>query len=96
MLLYKLRIDLGGRNIAVPHHFLNGVEICTVFQQVRGKAVPQCVGRDVFIDMRLFLIAFHDFPKALTAHAIPVDVDKQRLLVHVGNHLRTNILNVNS
>ena len=40
----QLRVNLRGRNIAVPQHFLNGLEIRTVFQKVCGKAMAQCVG----------------------------------------------------
>ena len=30
-------IDLGGRNIRMTQHFLNGPEVCTVFQQMHRK-----------------------------------------------------------
>ena len=43
----KLGIDLGGRDIRVAEHLLNGVNVSAVLQQVRGERVPQsavCAG----------------------------------------------------
>ena len=75
----------------MTQHFLNGVQIRAVFEQMRGKAVAQGVRRDVLVDLRLFLIVFDDLPEALAAHALTGDVDKQRLLRGRGDHFRADV-----
>lgn len=44
LLLDQLGIDLGGGNVAVPHHLLDGMEIRTVLQQMGREAVAQGMG----------------------------------------------------
>ena len=39
-------VDLGGGDVRVAQHFLDGPEVRAVFQQVRRKGVAQGVGRD--------------------------------------------------
>ncbi len=36
-----MRIDLGGLDILVPQQFLDRADIVTIFQQMRGKGMPQ-------------------------------------------------------
>ena len=74
MLLDQLRIDLSGGDIAVAHHFLDGMEIRTVFKQMGGKAMAQGVRRNILVDVCLLLIALDDLPEALTAHTVAADV----------------------
>ena len=40
VLTHQLRVQLGGRDIAMSHHLLNGMQIRTVFQKMYCKAVP--------------------------------------------------------
>ena len=39
LLAHQLSIDLGGGNIGVAQHLLNGVEVGTVFQQMGGEGM---------------------------------------------------------
>ena len=43
LLIDKLRVDLSRRYIRMSEHFLNGMEVGTVFKQMRRKRVPQGV-----------------------------------------------------
>src|SRR5699024_1147792 len=45
VLLDQLGVDLGGGNVAVAKHLLDGAKIGAVFQEVRREAVAQGVGR---------------------------------------------------
>ncbi len=65
LLIDHLSIDLGGRDICMAQHFLNGFQIRTVFQQVDSKGMPQGVRGNVLVDACLILIAFDNLPKAL-------------------------------
>ena len=74
----------------MPQHFLNRVDIGAVFQQVCRKGMPKRMGRDIFVDFRLFLIVLNEFPKALPLHTLTADVDEQRLFIGHSDHLWTN------
>jgi len=78
----------------MAQHFLNGAQVCAVFQQMHRERVAQRVRRDVLVDLRHLLIVLDDLPKALTAHALAVHVDEQRRLLGIGQQLRADILDV--
>ena len=61
----------------MTQHFLNRPEIRSILEQMRRKAVPQRVRRDLLVDVRFFLIVFDDLPESLTAHALAGDVYEQ-------------------
>ena len=42
-----VRVNLGGGNVGVAEQFLNHPQVGAVLEQVRGKAVPQHMRRDV-------------------------------------------------
>ena len=54
----NVRIYLRRRNITVPHQFLNGTYIRTVFQQMHRKAVTQRVRGDFLFNIRSTLVMF--------------------------------------
>ena len=60
LLADHLGIDLGGGDIGVAQHLLNGVEVCAVFQQMGGKGMAERVGGDVLLDARLLLVVLDD------------------------------------
>ena len=91
-LVDHLGVQLRRRNIAMTHQLLNGIQIRTILQQMHCKAVAQCVGRNLFIDVRLALVEFHDLPEALTAHADAIDVYKQGVLGRICHHGTAHIL----
>jgi len=45
-------VDLCGGNVGVAQHFLDDPQIATVFEKVRGEAVPQRLRRNAFGDAR--------------------------------------------
>jgi len=49
-----MRINLGGRQIAVPQQHLHHAQIRAVIQQMRGKGVSQSMGRQLFFDAGFF------------------------------------------
>ena len=78
----------------MTHKLLNRVEVCTIFQQVHCKAVTQCMGRDVLVDMCSLLIVLQDLPEALTAHSGTADIDEKCRLIRLRQHAVTYIAQV--
>ena len=83
-------VDLGGGDIRVPQHLLNGAQVSAVFQQMHREAVPQRMGRHVLADLRFRLIMLDDFPEPLTGHTCAVHVDEQGSLRLVRDDAGTN------
>ena len=50
----------------MTEHFLNGVDIRTVFQQMRRERVAQRMRRDRLFDAGLRLLVLDELPEALT------------------------------
>jgi hypothetical protein len=48
-----VRVDLRRPDILVPEEFLDGPDICSVRQQVRGEGVPKRVTTGVLLDSQL-------------------------------------------
>src|SRR6185369_10265398 len=58
-------VDLRRRNVTVPEQRLNGARISAVLQQMRCKAVSQCVRRNI-LDADFLRVAFDHGPRKLT------------------------------
>jgi len=43
-----MRVDLSGGDAGMSEHFLYRPEICSVFNQMGGKSVPESMRTDVF------------------------------------------------
>ena len=71
----------------MAQHFLYGVDIRTVFQQMGGKRVPERVRSDILFYVRFFLVILDELPEALTGHTLTIDVDKQGRLIGQSDHL---------
>ena len=56
LLADKVRIDLRRGDVRMAEHFLNGVDIGAVFQQMRREGMAQRVRRDRLFDAGLGLI----------------------------------------
>ena len=69
-------IQLRGGNITVSHQFLQGSEICAVFQQMDSETVAKCMGRNLFFNSGFVLIELQYFPESLAAHSKAIDIDK--------------------
>ena len=53
LLLDQVRVDLGGGDIGVAQHLLNGAQVRPILQQMGGKGVAQGMGGNVLVDLRL-------------------------------------------
>src|ERR1044071_1792447 len=67
-----VRVNLCGGEVAVAEHGLDAARVRAVFEQVRGEAVAQDVGRDAF-DARLLSRALEHRPDVL-ARERPAEV----------------------
>ena len=61
-------VNLGGGDVGVTEHFLDGAEIGAVIHEVGSEAVAEHVGRYVFADIGLAGGVFHQLPNAGAAH----------------------------
>ncbi len=62
-----VRIDLGGRQIAVTQEHLHHAQVRAVIEQVGCKGMAQGVRRQFLLDARLLGIALDDVPERLDA-----------------------------
>ena len=58
MLPGDVGVNLGGRNIDMAQHHLDGSQVSTAFQKMTGKGVPDTVGCYFFFDPRPLCILF--------------------------------------
>ena len=42
------QVDRGGRDVAVPHHFGQTVDVASAFEHQRGEGVPELVYAEAF------------------------------------------------
>lgn len=66
LLADEVRIDLRRGDVRVTEHFLNGVDIRAVFQQMRRERMAQRMRRDRLFDAGLRLVVLDELPEALT------------------------------
>ena len=50
VVLHHMGVDLGGGDVRVAQHLLDGAEVRAVFQQMDGEGVAQGVGGDILLD----------------------------------------------
>src|SRR5688572_4999962 len=76
-LFEDVRVDLCGGQVRVPQHHLNGAQVGTALQQVRGKRVSKHVGADRRFQARLPRVRLQDFPESYASKAVssPACVD---------------------
>src|SRR5258706_368202 len=61
-LLDHVRVNLCCRNISVPQHELNGAQIRSPLQQMRGKAVTEFMRRQASAQTQRDSVIMQDFP----------------------------------
>src|SRR6266478_9365750 len=66
-LLDHMRVNLRCRNISVPQHELNGAQIRSPFQQMRGKAVTEFMRSQASAQTQLDSVIVQDLPDRDTA-----------------------------
>ena len=64
-LVEQLGIDLGGRDIGMTQHTLDGTDICPVFQKMSRKGMTKSMRCDFALYPRHVGVSFNYFPKAL-------------------------------
>ena len=69
--LREMRIDLGGRDIAMPKHLLDCAQIGTALEQMGGKAVSQRVRADPSQTRLTRCPSLERLEKALPRHRPP-------------------------
>ncbi len=70
-------IYLGGGNIGMAEHHLNGPEIRTPGKKMGGKGVPEHVRTDCMVDAGCPCPFFDDLPEASSGHGTASVGDKQ-------------------
>ena len=60
------RIDLRRGDVRMTEHFLNGMDIRTVFQQMCRERMAQRMRCDCLFDAGLRLVVLDELPEALT------------------------------
>ena len=70
MPLRKVQVPAGGLQIGMAEQELNGVQVCTGFEQMGSEAVPESVRVDAFVDFRPFGGLLHS-----VKHAPGIDGD---------------------
>ena len=50
MCVCDVGVDLGGRNIGVAEHGLDGAEVCAVHEEISGERMSEGVRGDMFSD----------------------------------------------
>jgi hypothetical protein len=58
-------IDLGGGDLAVAEHHLNGAKVRPVLEKMSGEGVPQDMRMDFRLEAGLPGMPFQHFPKSL-------------------------------
>ena len=66
-----MRVDLRRRDVGMAEHGLDRTQVSAVFQQVRGKRMPQGMRRDVAVDPRLPGAALDNLPETLACQPFP-------------------------
>jgi hypothetical protein len=66
-LLDHVSVNLCCRNISVPQHELNGAQIRSPFQQMRGKAVTEFMRSEASAQTQLDSVIMQDLPDGDTA-----------------------------
>src|SRR5260370_7727435 len=77
-LLDDVSVNLSGRNICMPEHELNGPEVRSALEQVRGKTVPQHVRRKSHTHARLPSVGREYLPHADAAQWRAAAIHEQR------------------
>src|SRR5260221_12147187 len=77
-LLNDVGVNLGGRDVRMPEHELNGPEVRSALEQERGKTVPQHVRRKSHTNARLPSIGREDLPQAEAAQRRSAAIHEQR------------------
>src|SRR5689334_16391863 len=78
ILAIDVSVDLRGRDVRVPKHFLDRPQVGASLQQVGCKRVSERVGRHVLFNSRAFDVLPEDLPGTHARERLPPDIEKER------------------
>ena len=64
-------VDLGGADVGMAEHFLDGPEVSAMIEEVGGEGVPEHVRGHVLLDIGGAGVVLDDAPDRAAAHAAP-------------------------
>ena len=71
-ILINMRVNLRGADVGMPEKFLQNAQVHSRFEAVRGKAVAECMRRDLLAQVQSVLL--HNLPGPHAAHRFAVCV----------------------
>jgi hypothetical protein len=73
---FNVCINLGGGNIRMTQHCLNGPQVRPVSQHMGGEGMAQSMGGDCGAYSGFKGISFDNFPKPIPGHGLAVSCDE--------------------
>src|SRR6266567_1923625 len=86
----NMRVDLRRGDVRMAKHQLDGSEVRSVLQKMRGEGVPQHMGRDMRLDPGLPRVFDDLHPERLAGHR-PAAIGQKKMDVIAAIEMRTAI-----
>src|SRR6187551_1753487 len=77
ILAIHVRVDLRGRDVSMPKHFLDRTQIRTTLEQMRREGVAKRVWRDVLLDPCARDVLLEDLPRPHACERLATRVEEQ-------------------
>lgn len=74
---FDVSINLGGADVCVAEHFLDGAEVSAVMEEVGGEGVAEEVREDVLGDASDFGVALAELPEALGGEGFAAEAEEE-------------------
>src|SRR3712207_1441404 len=84
----EVRVELGGGDVGVAEHLLDGAEVAPAGEQVRRERVAQRVRAHAAVEAGAAGVALHDLVEALAGEAGPPVVEEELGLLAVADQRR--------
>src|SRR6188472_357652 len=84
----EVGVELGGGDVGVAEHLLDGAQVAATREQVGGEAVAQGVWAHLACQAGIAGVALDDFVEALATQRAAAEVDEELRLVAVADQLR--------
>ncbi len=78
MAFIYMSVNLGGRDVRMTEHHLEGAQVSSACQHVRGKGVAHCLGTDCLANSALASHFANDLPKADAGHSLGLSGDEEK------------------
>jgi hypothetical protein len=73
----NMGIYLGGSDVHMPEHGLNGPQVSSSFQKMRGERMTQHMGRDALVNPRGLSMLPQNLPESLASDPSPSPSEKK-------------------